>query len=76
MALDQANNGEPGLQRDAEARNTDRKQHEHVAERGQFSAWRRMTATPSGTPIAAPALDDITNTKQARAMESVKNRTP
>lgn len=34
VALDQADDGEPGLQRDAEARNTDRKQHEQVAERG------------------------------------------
>jgi hypothetical protein len=36
MALDEADDGEPGLQRDAEARNTDRKQHEPIAERGQF----------------------------------------
>jgi hypothetical protein len=30
--LDQSDDGEPGLQREAEARNTDGEQNEHVAE--------------------------------------------
>jgi hypothetical protein len=69
VTLDQAYDGEPDLQRDAEARDADRKQHEHVTpSEANFSACRRITAMPSGTPIAAPALDDITNTKNARAI--------
>ena len=62
MALDEADNGEPGLQRDAEARNTDRKQHEHVAERGQF------LGLDPGRTTAGNAMPAETASKQRRVI--------
>ena len=37
---------------------------------------RRITETPSVTPMAAPALDDITRTKKARVMFGRKSNAP